>query len=63
VLEDLQERDAVRVDPGACGQLDDDPDQAVAGDQVRPGLLAGQLGAGGAQDQLRPALERLDLAV
>src|SRR5271157_293001 len=29
VLEDLEERDAVRVDSRACGQLHDDPDQAV----------------------------------
>ena len=63
VLEDLEERDAVRVDSRACGQLHDDPDQAVVDDQVRPCLLAGQFRAGGAQDQLRPALERLDLAV
>jgi len=32
-------------------------------DQVRPCLLARQVGAGGAQDLLRAALECLDLAV
>jgi hypothetical protein len=47
----------------ACSQLHDDPDQAVMDDQVRPCLLAGQFGAGGAQNQLWPALERLYLAV
>jgi hypothetical protein len=63
VLEDLEEGDAVRVDSGACGQLHDDPGQAVVDDQVRPCLLARQAGVGGAQDLLWTALERLDLAV
>src|SRR5256885_5673134 len=44
MLEDLEERDAVRVDARACGQLHDDPDQAVMDDQVRPCLLAGSSG-------------------
>jgi hypothetical protein len=35
----------------------------VVDDQVRPCFLARQAGVSGAQDLLRPALERLDLAV
>src|SRR6188472_2577461 len=39
VLEDLEEGDAVRVDSRACGQLHDDPDQAVVNDWATPGIL------------------------
>jgi hypothetical protein len=62
-LRTLRKEMRSRVDSRACGQLHDDPGQAVAGDQVRPCLLAGQFRAGGAQDLLRPALERLDLTI
>jgi len=44
VLEDLGEGDAVRVDPLPGGQPHDDLGQAVAHRQVRPYLLADQLG-------------------
>src|SRR5512142_929756 len=44
VLEDLDEGDAIRVDPLLAGQPHDDPRQAVMHRQVRPYLLAGQLG-------------------
>jgi hypothetical protein len=43
VLEDLDEGDAVRVDPLLAGQPHDDPGQAVVHRQVRPYLLADQL--------------------
>src|SRR5690242_20173360 len=61
VLEDLDEGDAVRVDPLLAGQPHDDPGQAVMHCQMRPYLLADQLGIRGPQDLLRAALERLDL--
>jgi hypothetical protein len=63
VLEDLDEGNAVRVDPLLAGQPHDDPGQAVVHRQVRPYLLADQLGVRGPQDLLRAALERLDLPV
>jgi len=44
VLEDLDEGDAVRVDPLPGGQPHDDPGQAVVHRQMRPCLLADQLG-------------------
>ena len=44
VLEDLDEGNAVRVDPLLAGQPHDDPGQAVVHRQVRPYLLADQLG-------------------
>jgi transposase len=44
VLEDLDEGDAVRVDPLPGGQPHDDPGQAVVHRQMRPHLLAHQLG-------------------
>src|SRR6266849_9410661 len=44
VLEDLDEGDAVRVDPLLAGQPHDDPGQAVVHRQVRPYLLADQFG-------------------
>jgi hypothetical protein len=34
-LKTLKKGDAVRVDSGACGNLDGDPGQAVVDDQVR----------------------------
>src|SRR2546430_3719499 len=61
VLEDLDEGDAVRVDPLLAGQPHDDPGQAVVYRQMRPYLLADQFGVAGPQDLLRAALERLDL--
>jgi hypothetical protein len=44
VLEDLDEGDAVRVDPLPGGQPHDDPGQAVVHRQMRPCLLADQFG-------------------
>jgi Rhodopirellula transposase DDE domain len=44
VLEDLDEGDAVRVDPLPGGQPHDDPGQAVMHRQMRPYLLADQFG-------------------
>jgi hypothetical protein len=43
VLEDLDEGDAVRVDPRLDGQPHDDPGHAVVHRQMRPHLLAHQL--------------------
>ena len=43
VLEDLDEGDAVRVDPLPGGQPHDDPGQAVVHRQMRPYLLTDQL--------------------
>jgi hypothetical protein len=62
VLEDLDEGDAVRVDPLLAGQPHDDPGHAVVHRQMRPCLLTHQLRVAGPQDFLRAALECLDLA-
>src|SRR6266571_7348459 len=43
VLEDLDEGDAVRVDPLLAGQPHDDPGHAVVHREMRPGLLTHQL--------------------
>ena len=61
VLEDLDEGDAVRVDPLLGGQPHDDPGQAAAHRQVRPRPPGGPARVRCPQDFLRAALERLDL--
>ncbi|WP_327365055.1 hypothetical protein [Streptomyces sp. NBC_01217] len=63
VLEDLDERDAVRVDAVAVSELHDDAGQAVVHDQVRPHFLAYQLRVGGSQNFLPAPLEGLDLPI